>query len=147
LRSRRPSLISKSEAIFDRVDTLYQPGTDDERRLDPENCIARQILVPIQEEMRDKGAISGRADHEVNMCRPERMAAHRREQLAGGTVIGNGIAHRHDGSEAIGTGRVSTKAGSQVTAGLIFVLNVVELIGRGLPDLDKRSRSTVPGSP
>jgi hypothetical protein len=76
----------------------------------------------------------------IMKCRPERMAAHRREQLAGGTVIGNGIAHRHDGWEAIGTGRVSTKAGSQVTAGLIFVLNVVELIGRGLPNLDKRVR-------
>src|SRR4029077_1695990 len=120
LRSRRLLLIGKSEVIFNRVDTLYQPGTDDERRLDPEYRITPQIFIPVQEEMRDKGAISGRADHEVNMCRPEWMAPHRREQLAGVTVIGNGIAHRHDGSEAIGTGCVSTKAGSQVTAGMIF---------------------------
>jgi hypothetical protein len=140
LRSRRLSLIGKTEIIFDRVDAVHQPGTNDERWFDPEYRITPQIFIPIQEEMRDKGAISRRADHEVNMCRPERMAPHRREQLAGGTVIGNGIAHRHDGSEAIGTGRVSTKAGSQVTAGLIFVLNVVELIGRGLPNLDKRVR-------
>jgi len=35
------------------------------------------MFVSIQEEMRDKGAISRRADHEVNMCRPERMAPHR----------------------------------------------------------------------
>ena len=52
LRSRRLSLVGKPEVIFDRVDTLYQPGTDYERWLDPENCIAPQILVPVQEEMR-----------------------------------------------------------------------------------------------
>ncbi len=102
LRSRRLSSIGKPEVIFDRVDILYQPGTDYERWLDPENCIAPQILVPVQEEMRDKRAISRCTDHEVNMCRPERMAPHRREQLTGGTVIGNGIAHRHDGSESEG---------------------------------------------
>src|SRR5258708_35693440 len=100
LRSRRLSSIGKPEAIFDRVDILYQPGTDYERWLDPENCIAPQILVPVQEEMRDKRAISRCTDHEVNMCRPERMAPHRREQLTGGTVLGNGITHSHSGPEA-----------------------------------------------
>ena len=52
LRSHRLSLVGKPEVIFDRVDTLYRPGTDYERWLDPENCIAPQILVPVQEEMR-----------------------------------------------------------------------------------------------
>src|SRR5260370_12578594 len=99
LRSRRLSLIGKAEVIFGRVDTLYLPGTDDERWLDPEYRITPQIFVPVQEEMRDKGAISRCTDHEVNMCRPERMAPHRREQLTGGTVIGSGIAHKHSGSE------------------------------------------------
>jgi hypothetical protein len=60
------------------------------RWLDPENCTLSQILVPIQEEMHDKRPISRCADHEVDLCGPERMAPHRREQLAGGTVIGNG---------------------------------------------------------
>jgi hypothetical protein len=40
--------------------------------------------------MHDKRPISRCADHEVDLCGPERMALHRREQLAGGTVIGNG---------------------------------------------------------
>src|SRR5258708_21526174 len=51
LRSRRLSSIGKPEVIFDRVDILYQPGTDYERWLDPENCIAPQILVPVQESL------------------------------------------------------------------------------------------------
>ena len=79
LRSRGLSRIGKPEVIFDRVDTLYQPGADDERWLDPEYRIAPQIFVTVQEEMRDKSAISRGADYEVNMCRPERMAAHCRE--------------------------------------------------------------------
>src|SRR5258708_5922246 len=138
LRSRRLSLIGKAEVIFDRVDTLYLPGTDDERWLDPEYRITPQIFVPVQEEMRDKGAISRCTDHEVNMCRPERMAPHRREQLAGGTVIGNGITHRHDGSESEAARTVGAKATPQMPVRLIFILNIVQLIGRGLPDFDKR---------
>ena len=124
-----------------------EAGANDERRLDPEYRIASQISVPVKEEMRDKGAISWRADHEVNMCRPERVAPHCREQLSGRTIVRNRIAHWHDGSESEGASGVAAKAAPQMTAWLILVLNIVELIGRGLPDLDKRSRSTVPGSP
>src|SRR5258708_40087493 len=102
LRSRRLSSIGKPEVIFDRVDILYQPGTDYERWLDPENCIAPQILVSVQEEMRDKHAISRCTDHEVDVCRPKRMAPHPREQLAGRTLLGNGPPHRRDGWEAVG---------------------------------------------
>src|SRR5260370_17482606 len=99
LRSRRLSFIGKPEVIFDRVDILYQPGTDYERWLDPENCIAPQILIPVQEEMCDKRAISRCTDHEVNMCRPERMAPHRRDQLAGGTVLAIVILHMPNSSK------------------------------------------------
>jgi hypothetical protein len=122
------------EVIFDRVDAVHQPGTNNKRSLDPEYRIAAQIPVPIQEEMRDKGAISRRADHEVDMCRPKRMAPHRREQLPGGTIIGNRVAYRHDGSESKATGVVGAKTGPQMPLRLILILNIVELIGRGLPD-------------
>src|SRR5260370_4734964 len=91
LRSRRLSSIGKPEVIFDRVDILYQPGTDYERWLDPENCIAPQILVPVKEEMRDKRAISRCTDHEVNMSRPERMEPHHRHQLAGWPLHGDTV--------------------------------------------------------
>ena len=79
LRSRGLSRIGKPEVIFDRIDALYQPGTNDERWLDSENRITPQILVPLEKEMCDKGAISRCADHEVNVCRPERVAPHRRK--------------------------------------------------------------------
>src|SRR5258705_6684013 len=124
LRSRRLSFIGKPEVIFDRLDILYQPGTDYERWLDPENCIAPQILVPVQEEMRDKRAISRCTDHEVNMCRPERMAPHRREQLTGGTVIGNGIAHRRDGSASESGWAVVAENPPHMPVRLIFILNI-----------------------
>ena len=45
-RSRGLSLIGKPEVIFERIDALYQPGTNDERWLDSENRITPQILVP-----------------------------------------------------------------------------------------------------
>src|SRR5712664_610047 len=111
LCSRRILFIGKTEIIFYCVDAVHPPGTNDEGWLHPEYRIAPQIFIPIQEEMRDKGAVSRRADHEVNMCRPERMAPHRREQLAGGTIIRNRIAHRHDGSESVGASGVAAKAG------------------------------------
>src|SRR6516162_6501247 len=79
LCARGLSFIGEPKVIFDRVDTLYPPWTDDERWLDSENRIALQKFIPVQEEMRDKRAISRCTDHEVNMCRPERMAPHCRE--------------------------------------------------------------------
>src|SRR5258705_6834147 len=130
LRSRRLSSIGKPEAIFDRVDILYQPGTDYERWLDPENCIAPQILVPVQEEMRDKRAISRCTDHEVNMCRPERMAPHRREQLTGGTAIGNGVADKHDGSESEGGRAGARETNPHMPRPASFTLNIPPVIGR-----------------
>src|SRR5260370_39930424 len=93
---RQNPFVGKPELIFDRVDAVRQAGANDERRLDPEYRIASQILVPVKEEMRDKGAIPRRTDHEVNMGRPERVAPHCREQLAGRTIGRNRIAYGHE---------------------------------------------------
>src|SRR5258705_13096797 len=125
LRSRRLSSIGKPEAIFDPVDILYQPGTDYERWLDPENCIAPQILVPVQEEMRDKRAISRCTDHEVNMCRPERMAPHRREQLTGGTGLGEGVRPTPRGSGSAGGFAVRGKTTPPMSGRLSSILEIV----------------------
>src|SRR5882672_5533714 len=138
LGQRRLPFVSKPEVIFDRINAIDQAGANDERSLNPEYRITSQIFVPVKEEMRNKGAISRRTNHEVNMCRPERVAPHCREQLAGRTIIRNRIAYGHDGSESEGAGGVAAKAAPQMTVRLIFVLNIVELIGRGLPDLQKR---------
>jgi len=54
-----------------------------EERLHAEHGIACQIFVAVQEEVRDEGAISGCAYHEVDMGRPEGMASHRGKKLAG----------------------------------------------------------------
>jgi hypothetical protein len=136
LRARRVLLIGgKPEVIFDSIDTVYQLGTNYKGRLHPKDSVAPEILIPIQEKMRHKRTTPRCTDHEVNMCWAEWVAPHRFEQLACRTVIGNGIAHWHDGSESKGARVVSAKTASQVPFRLIFILNIVQLVGRGLPDL------------
>ena len=56
------------------------------------------------------------------------------QELPGRTIGRNRIADRHDGAESESSGSVCPKAASQMTIRLIFILNIVELIGRGLPD-------------
>src|SRR6266404_1772036 len=94
--------------------------------------------------MGDEGTITGRTDHEMNVCRPERMSPHRRQQLAGGTVIGNWIADRHDSPESIATCRIGAETGPQVTLRLIAVLDVIQLIGSRLPNLYQSAGDRLP---
>ena len=46
LRSRGLSLIGKPEVIFDRIDALYQPGTNDERGLTPKTASLPRYSSP-----------------------------------------------------------------------------------------------------
>src|SRR6476646_2185464 len=137
-------LPGKPESIFDGVDTPFQLGTNNERGLDPKNRIALQKFVAVEEQMSDEGAITRRADHEMNVCGSEWMSSHCREQLARGTVIRNWITDRHDGSESIGTCRIGAKARPQVTLWLIPVLDVIQLIGSSLPNLYQCVRDRLP---
>ena len=129
----------KPKEVFDGVDTVLHFGTNNERRLNSKNRIALQIFITFDEQMSDDGAIARRADHEMNVRRPERMSSHRRQQLTGGTVIWDWITDRHDGSEPIGAYRICEKARSQMTLRLIAVLDVVQLVGSRLPDLYQRA--------
>ena len=63
--------LASPKTVFDGVDALLQPGTNNERRLNPKNRIALQIFISFDEQMRDEGAIARRADHEMNVRRPE----------------------------------------------------------------------------
>src|SRR5258705_11935296 len=105
----------KPKEVFDGVDTVLPFGTNNERRLNSKNRIALQIFITFDEQMSDEGAIARRADHEMNVRRPERMSSHRRQQLTGGTVIWDWITGRHDGSEPTGAHRPRGKASSQTT--------------------------------
>jgi hypothetical protein len=69
------------------------------------------------------------------VCGPEGMSSHCREQLTRGTVIWNWITDRHDRSESIGPCNIRSEARPQVTLWLIPVLDVIQLIRRGLPNL------------
>src|SRR6202012_5543586 len=102
------------------------------------------ILVAVHEEMRHERAVSGRTDHEMNMGWSKRMASHRGQQLAGWTVVRDGIAYGLEGAKSIGACRVRTEAGAKMTAGLVIILNVIHSIGRGLPDLDERIGNWLP---
>ena len=82
-RSVTPSveLPGKAEVIFDGASTILQLGANDEGRLNPKNRIALQKLIAFEKQMSDEGAIARRADHEMNVCGPEWMSSHCREQL------------------------------------------------------------------
>jgi hypothetical protein len=73
--------------------------------------------------MHDKRPISRRADHEVDLCGPERMALHRREQLAGGDRHWEWVAHRQ--WFGIWKAPASSVRIPQMPLRLIFVLNIV----------------------
>ena len=106
--------------------------------LTPKTASLPKKFIAFEEQMSDEGAKARRADHEVNMRGPERMTPHCLEQLTRGTIIRNRIADRHDGSEPIGPCPVGAKARPQVPLRLIPVLDVVQLIGSRLPNLDQR---------
>src|SRR5438132_7826176 len=74
----------------------------------------------------------------MNMRGPEGMASHGRQQLTRRTVIRNWIADWQDGSESIGPRGVGPKAGPQMSLRLIFVLDVIQLVGSRLPNLNQR---------
>jgi hypothetical protein len=134
----------KPEGILDSIDTPYQLGTNNERRLDSKNRIALQKFIAFEEQMSNEGAIARRADHEMNVRGSERMTSHCREQLTCGTVIWNRITDRYDGSESKGTCHIGTKARPQVTLWLIRVLDVIQLIGSSLPNLYQCVRNGLP---
>jgi len=65
--------------------------------------------------------------------------SHGRQQLAHGTVVGYRIADGEDGLESVEPCRIGSKTRPQVPFGLVLVLDVVQLIGRGLPNFDQRT--------
>ena len=94
--------------------------------------------------MSDEGAIARRADHEMNVRGSIGMPSHCREQLTRGTVVWNWITDRHDRLESIGTCDIGPEARPQVTLWLIRILNVIQLIGSGLPNLYQCVRNGLP---
>ena len=53
---------------------------DDQRRLDAEDRVTVEIRVTRQKQMRYQRSMTIGADHEMNMCGPERMPSHQVEQ-------------------------------------------------------------------
>src|SRR5258708_39571684 len=117
---------------------------NNKRRIDAKERIAFQILIACEEQVGDEGTKVRRADHEMNVRGTERMPSHSRQQSARGTVVRNWIADRHDGPESIGTCPVGAKARPQMTLWLIPVLDIIELIGSRLPNLDQRPAMGLP---
>src|SRR5882672_7814430 len=134
----------KTEMIFDGVGTRIQFGTNNQRALDAKDRVAFQVLIAFEEQMSDEGAKAGRTDHEMDVRGAKGMPSHSRQQLARGTVIRDRIADGQDGLESVETCRIGSKARPQVPLGLVLVLDVIQLIGRGLPDFDQRIRNRLP---
>src|SRR6266478_3386883 len=89
--------------------------------------------------MRHKSPVSGRTDHEVDVCWSEGMAPQSLQELACGPVTGNRIAHRQDRPELVLATLVGPEGGPKVPARLIMVLNVVKLVDRCLPNFHLRA--------
>src|SRR5450432_1475794 len=79
----------------------------------------------------------GCADHEVHVCRAEGMPAKALQKLTRRSVVGDRVADREDGPELVLATLVSLERRPEMAAWLVFVLNVVQLVCRRLPDLDR----------
>ena len=110
-----------------------------ERVLHPEDAVAVEELVAADEDVRDQGPESVGLDHEVQVRGPHRGPARRGQQQADRAVVRYRVRRGGDTPETVAPARV----GEQVAAGgdpAIVVLDVVEALPVGLPDLDQRIR-------
>src|SRR6476661_5314333 len=122
-KARRPTarvqLPGKTKIICDSAGPVVQLGANNQRVLDAKDRVALQVLIAFEEQVRNERTIAGRTDHEMDVRGAKRMPSQGRQQLTGGTVVGNRIADRQDGLESVEPCRIGTKTRPQVSFGLV----------------------------
>src|SRR6202521_5750562 len=104
------------------------------------------MLVVGRVNLRDQRLEARSVDHEMQMCRPEVVAAGGPHQFSDRSVDRNRIARRHYAPEIKAPGFVGNKTPAQIHLGLPGILVLVEPLRRRMPDIDFGTRDWTPVS-
>jgi len=131
LGHREFKVVSQACQVGKRRRRILLVYRNDERFVDAENGVGIDVVVAGNIERRDQLAVSGSADHEMNVSRPEAVAFLGADHIADRSVHRDHVAEGTESAEIVAAVRVGTEASTQVHLRGVVQLQIVVTVSSG----------------